>query len=194
MVGKTNVKVKPNEKNKIDYIEYIQSTGTQYIDTGLIMKKGNKIELDFSIISGTVLALGSTNVYNSTNNLGVELNKTYVWTRGTKYNVTLSNPSEYKFIATFGSSLKYQIGTWNITLSVSYNSLNYYLFACNENNVPSWNKGGEIYRCKIYDNDTLIRDFRPCKDESGVYCMYEEVEKKYYYNKGTGSFIGGASI
>ena len=39
MVGKTNVKVKPNEKIKIDYVEYIQSTGTQYIDTGLIMKK-----------------------------------------------------------------------------------------------------------------------------------------------------------
>jgi hypothetical protein len=24
--------------------------------------------------------------------------------------------------------------------------------------------------------------------------MYDKIEKKYYYNKGTGSFIGGASI
>lgn len=46
-----------------------------------------------------------------------------------------------------------------------------------------------IYDCKIYDNDVLIRDMIPVLDKNGVACMYDKVNKKYYYNKGTGEFL-----
>ena len=52
----------------------------------------------------------------------------------------------------------------------------------------------KIHSFKMYKGDVLVRDFRPVKDGAGVYCLYDEVEKRYYYNQGTGSFIGGASI
>ena len=40
-----------------------------------------------------------------------------------------------------------------------------------------------IYDCKIYDNDILIRDMIPVLDKNGVACMYDKVNKKYYYNE-----------
>ena len=51
-----------------------------------------------------------------------------------------------------------------------------------------------LYGFEIYDGSTLIRDFRPYKDASGVICLYDLVEQKCYYNKGTGSFVAGEEI
>ena len=47
-----------------------------------------------------------------------------------------------------------------------------------------------VYDFKIYDGETLVRDFVPWKDEYGIICLHDNVENKNYYNKGTGTFIG----
>ena len=48
-----------------------------------------------------------------------------------------------------------------------------------------------FYYFKIYKNDVLVRDLRPCIDPEGVVCMYDMVHKKYFYNQGTGTFTAG---
>ena len=52
----------------------------------------------------------------------------------------------------------------------------------------------KIYYFKIYDNDVLVRDFIPVLDNYGTPCMYDKVERKFYYNAGTGDFIAGPII
>ena len=47
----------------------------------------------------------------------------------------------------------------------------------------------KLYSCKIWDNDDLIRDYIPVLDIEGVPCLYDKVEKKYYYNEGTLEFL-----
>ena len=47
---------------------------------------------------------------------------------------------------------------------------------------------------KIYDEDTLLRDYVPVLDENNIACLYDTVEGKFYYNQGTGVFIGGAEV
>ncbi len=44
---------------------------------------------------------------------------------------------------------------------------------------------------KIYSNNKLVRDFIPVLDEDNKPCLYDKVEKKYYYNQGTGEFLYG---
>ena len=51
-----------------------------------------------------------------------------------------------------------------------------------------------FYYFQIYDNDTLVRDFIPVLDPDGIPCMYDKVERKFYYNAGTGQFIAGPAI
>ena len=50
---------------------------------------------------------------------------------------------------------------------------------------------GRIYSCKHYSGDELIQDFVPCLDTGGVPCMFDLVSRKSFYNKGTGSFTWG---
>lgn len=50
---------------------------------------------------------------------------------------------------------------------------------------------GRIYSCKHYSGDELIQDFVPCLDTEGVPCMFDLVSQKPFYNVGTGSFTWG---
>lgn len=38
-----------------------------------------------------------------------------------------------------------------------------------------------VYSLKIYEGNTLVRDYRPALDSSGVACLYEELQGKSYY-------------
>lgn len=51
---------------------------------------------------------------------------------------------------------------------------------------------GKIYNLKLYDNGTLVRNFIPSRNSSGVLGMYDIVNNKFYTNLGTGTFVGGA--
>lgn len=48
-----------------------------------------------------------------------------------------------------------------------------------------------IYYLKLYDEGELARDFIPILDGDNKPCLYDKVEKKYYYNQGTGEFLYG---
>lgn len=61
---------------------------------------------------------------------------------------------------------------------------NIYLFTWNNANLADARCfKGKVYNFKIYDNDVLIRNMIPVLDKNGVACMYDKVNKKFYYNK-----------
>ena len=55
-------------------------------------------------------------------------------------------------------------------------------------------KGVKLYSFKAYSNDTLIRDFIPCKNSSGEVGLYDLDGGEFYANEGTGSFTAGRAI
>lgn len=66
---------------------------------------------------------------------------------------------------------------------------NLVLFGVNTAGTITKSNKINIYDCKIYDNDILIRDMIPVLDKNGVACMYDKANKKFYYNSGTGTFL-----
>ncbi len=52
----------------------------------------------------------------------------------------------------------------------------------------------KLYEFKLWDNGNLIYDMIPVLDHSGTPCMLDKVEGKFYYNAGTGQFIAGPVI
>ena len=68
-----------------------------------------------------------------------------------------------------------------------------YMFAYNSNGTATPSGAMRIYSCKIYDNGMLIRDYVPCKNANNIVGMYDKVNRKFYVNLGTGSFIAGNS-
>ena len=51
-----------------------------------------------------------------------------------------------------------------------------------------------LYSCIIYNGDTPIRKFIPCKNSSGAVGLYDTVGGTFYGNSGTGVFTAGAEI
>jgi hypothetical protein len=46
----------------------------------------------------------------------------------------------------------------------------------------------KVYYCKIWDGDTLIRDFQPVVNDDGEIGLYDVVNAQFYGNIGTGTF------
>jgi hypothetical protein len=194
MIGLTNA---IDKFNGVNYIQYIESTGTQHIDTGVIVTGATGFELDFEYyeggrilgvvdgsFTGGFVLYGSANMYYNgiSGSNGVDLGDFGV---GERKKITLKNNVVTKLDGTthtFPSATFSSNGTL-IIFGLRYNG------NVEENTRASM----KLYNFKIYNGDTLIRNFRACKDENGVYCLYDKVEKKYYYNGGTGSFSGSNS-
>lgn len=180
----------------INYVEYIQSSGTQYIDTGFIPNQDTRVVMDFQWLgSGTQAMFGArtsaaSNTYGFLYNSGSFRSDYY-----TSYAQTWPGSSTARWqvdkngrTTTFnGTSQSYSAATF-----VSPNSL--YLFAVNELGNIQFPSTMRLYSCKVYDNGTLVRDYNPCLDASGVACLYDKVNKEYVYNAGTGAFTAGTSI
>ena len=200
-----DTKILPNEYTQVEYIE---STGTQYIDTGVKPTSNTKINIDFMWLgSGTSLWLplyGERDVsvgtstyfalYIDANNRwmspnyagfdpgsgsGVQINKNQ------KYNIRTDGGSLY-----LNNELKSGASTTN-TLTTSNYSM--YLFENNvSNSITSRQPYFRVYRCKFYEGTTLIRDFIPCyRNNDSVVGLYDLVNNTFYSNKGTGNFVKG---
>ena len=208
MIGKTNVKVKPNKnKSLIDYVEYIQSTGVQYINTEVLPATDITYEIDVEITKAT--SQEDTCLFGG--RAGSNSNQYVLWDGHNTSNAarktipvfgTLQNAYTYaspngKTIFKYDGSRFYCNGDsiFTMTNTSGYSNYPIYLFALNNNNTAdSRMYKGKLFYFKIYKARVLIRDFRPVKDGAGVYCLYDEVEQRCYYNQGTGTFKGGASI
>lgn len=75
---------------------------------------------------------------------------------------------------------------------------NAYIFATNQNGMPLNNSGQygkfKLYSLKIWDDGTLVRNFIPCVSKEGVAGLYDITPgavKKFYANDGTGEFEAG---
>ena len=51
-----------------------------------------------------------------------------------------------------------------------------------------------LYYCRIYDGNTIIRDYIPCKNAGGAVGLYDLIGQKFYGNAGTGSFTAGPVV
>ena len=67
---------------------------------------------------------------------------------------------------------------------------NLYLFVRNSPSVDGY-AHMKLYSCAIYDSGVKIRDFKPCLDADGVPCLYDLISKTAFYNQGRGSFTWG---
>lgn len=56
------------------------------------------------------------------------------------------------------------------------------------------NASARMWRCKIYVNGTLVRDFVPCRDGSNVGYLYDAANDQIYNKYGSGDLIIGPDV
>lgn len=177
-------------------LEYIQSSGTQYIDTGIIGSYDTRVTAEFEILSigsGTVFVFGSQANNNVRFCLGITSASVFRSDYGTEYISGPSAATGTKYTADKNRNVCTINGTAiNSNAQTFTGTTNIYLFARSYSSLSYASL--KMYGCKIYSNDVLVRDFIPCKNASGVVGMWDDVEQKFYKNAGSGSFVAGLEI
>lgn len=204
LIKKSAGSILPAEYQQVDYIE---SSGTQYIDTGYKPNERSEYELDFefaefyesitgfvfgSRISGTQEATGFTANVSS-------INKYNYLGRGSFYaeirNNELSLNTNYNFkIKNDGFIVN------GITKDTTQNTLtgiatfNLYIFNSNNGSLSTGSKI-KLKKFKIYENNVTVKNFIPCYRKSdNVVGLYDLVNKVFYTNAGTGAFTYGSEV
>lgn len=178
-------------------LEYIESSGKQYIDTGFKPNQNTRIIADMKLEDKT-----STSVLFGSRVSVSSLRYEFLSASGLFY-----SPYNTSAGSTMTSTLNKILIDKNKNVTSVDNNIfstfstatfqcnwNLYLFAVNNNGIANLNTYAKLYSCKIYDNDVLIRNFIPCKNPSGIIGLYDTVNSQFYKNLGTGTFIAGPEI
>lgn len=186
-------------------LEYIESSGTQYIDTEFKPNGTTKIVCDFQMVNqGTEQqgvfgsrpgASGRFTVFTgkSTGALQVDYNTSEILAESGNSisGLNLNNRNTIEV----SNSLIINGNTIKTVSAVSFTST-YNLFLFANNNVGTAQLPGtlKLYSCQIYDNGLLVRDFIPCKKANGTVGVLDNVNSVFYGNTGTGVFTAGAEV
>lgn len=181
-------------------LEYIQSSGTQYINTSFVPNFETRIVMDCEIISytsnasffGARAAAAGNDI---TSNTLVIMAEGYI--RSDYYGSSVNNSSIPSGRITIDrSSNVTTFGTTTLRNTVSNRSSQdtLYLFATNTNGSSSLLGRIRLYSCKIYDGEILVRDYIPCKNSSGSVGLYDMTNNTFYSNQGSGTFASGPIV
>ena len=181
--------------DNVEQLEYIESTGTQYIDTGVFPSNNLKINIKACYTnSNSSYMLGSDNAYNA--GIHIRLDSKYIGIFGDSImNTGVVSQVNVPVTITLQNNKIYvdgQLKGSGTTQDVSkYSKSSIYVFCTHRGGKAQYNTSMRLYELQMYDGDTLVRDFVPVIDGSNIACLYDRVEKKCYYNAGTGTFSYG---
>lgn len=200
--------------NTYQEVEYIQSSGDQWIDTWYILTSNPKFDINFAFLwwdsNSWIPICGSRNNTGAhfswfcclyVNSSSYYVTPNYAWfdpwasswvsiTSGVKYNII---EDAWKFYLDW--VYKSAASTTNTYVSVV--GRNFLLFANNDR--ENWLQirwcRMKLYWCKLYNNWTLVRNFVPCYRKSdSVIWLYDLVNNQFYTNSWTGTFTKWSDI
>lgn len=174
-------------------VQYIQSSGTQYVDTGFKPNQDSRVLIKLSTSeTGSHTVFGAD--FSWTDDgfaLGVGFTH-YGKETGTISGLNNESPHEVDF----NKNIIFIDGSTVLTMGASTFSVphNLALFANNRAGGIQEKTTMALYYCRIYDGNTIIRDYIPCKNAGGAVGLYDLVDGKFYGNAGTGSFTAGPVV
>ena len=214
----SNIKVLiPNEYQEVEYIE---STGKQWINTEFFPTTKTKAEIDIELteLEGGAykFIMGSRNTTYNTNGYFWEIfinpskllhvqvgdygnnriiQKEYTVIPGARMKISFDPSQKQLFVN--DEVIEYfngDVGDKKVDYPM-YLLTTIYGDEVNMESTKIYAVSAKLYSTTIYDDDKLVRDFVPCYRKSdGVIGLYDRVENKFYTNSGTGSFQKGEDI
>ena len=182
-------------------VEYIESSGTQYIDTGFKQNQNSRI-----VMSAQVTQQPSTHAWLFEGRISTRSGgKSVFLLGGAVWNADYNGGGRRKAFPDIGifdalsidfdkNSLQINEDSFTWTTLTFQSTANLALSACNTAGAISGYISAKLYNCQIYDNGALVRNFVPCQDPTGNVGLYDLVGAQFYGNAGTGAFVAGPEI
>lgn len=177
-------------------LEYIEGTGTQYINTGVIPTQSTSFSFGIYMKEITGACIIGCIVNNDNNDYRIfNYNNQIYWDMQSSRLIGATNSflaNEYINFDVGNNYVKKNGATvlTGTTISSFTGDCPIQILRDNPTGSSTCAKG-RVYYLKIYNSGTLVRNMLPCKNESDIVGMYDTVEKKFYNNNGTGTFIAG---
>ena len=181
-------------------LEYIESTGTQYINTGIVGKSGVSVQAKFMLntsdngslfgnrMSGSTRfwpAMWYSNKWNATVAVDSYSRSTAISANTMYVTYFVSNSSGWTFDV---NGTRVVSGTDTVN-----NTNNMWMFGTNNGSLQYPFKG-KAYYAMVWENDVLVRNFIPAKNSSNVVGMYDTVSGTFFTNSGSGNFTAGPEL
>lgn len=171
-------------------LEYIESTGTQYINT--LLKASNSIDIEISFKCDNT-SINYQRIYGIEGSVAYEMMCDNRNLTGWNFNgnlVTSFDPTNnYKTVKYVGSTGAVTVDSVSLGTATPSGDTNKDLWLFRGNDRYSHYK---LQYCKIWNSGNLARDFIPAKKLfTGEVGLYDKVNKTWYFNAGTGDFIEG---
>ena len=195
LIGNTIQTIVNNLPAEYQAVDYIETTGTQYINTGVKTTVPIEIETEMSFTNVSSRQLtGSESFYFGINASGyfeiytastIQAVENQFYKINSQYTTSakklfIDNAEVLSIDGTFSSNDKYQYLGGIGTGATSYLTL-----MCKS----------RFKYYKIYSNNILVRNFVPCYRKSdNVVGFYDLVNSEFYTNNGTGTFSYGKAI
>ena len=180
-------------------VAYLESHGTEWIDTGIIPTKATSCKLDGQFRRVDVSQING--VYDDLHgplgfDIGVYNGKWFARRFGENILKITAETNRHVFeIISDESAFSIDGTKYNLKFSSGSFSKSIHLFVRNDvdagNNSNRFYCNLDLYGFSARENDTLIQDLIPVLDLSGRPAMYDEVSGNLFYNQGTGEFTWG---
>lgn len=178
-------------------VEYLEGTGSQYINTGIY--DVDKIDCTWQLVTYSQWygAYGNyiDEATNVTRLIGQHIDNDQMWFNhdslaGQAIGVPVVARNKNRTIATnFGIDINGTFYPYDRPQG-NKNTSNIVLFGQNS----SQRSRIKIYRFAMYKDDILVRNYIPCIDPAGAVGMYDMVGKQFYGNAGAGTFVVGPAV
>ena len=184
-------------------LAYLQSSGSQYINSGMTCSDFNDIEVKFASTNvnsdrNYIYGIDFTNSnpkyrsqfsYSKTHFIGYGDNPNYIKSTAlftVNLNDHVLSTDGPNFILD-GNTIWTSPGTWpGDRVAVTGPT---FIFSNNKDNAGAAQGGPvKIYYFKMYKNSTLVADFVPALDWNNRPGLYDKKRKEMFYNAGSGNF------
>lgn len=179
-------------------LEYVQSTGAQYIDTGIVPDAYTKVECDFALTevgSSNVAIFGVAGQFSFR-----KFNATTFRTNGSD-NVNFTNilpdTNQHTVTKTATSTTLTAVGVSDETKTTSAGScsLTLSIFAQHSGTSSYANNSSiKLYGFRIYDGNTLIKDFVPAKNLNDTVGLYDVLSDTFYVSGSETALVAGPVV
>lgn len=179
-------------------LEYIQSTGIQYINTEFNPSSDTRVDMTCEpTTTGTGKGIFGARKSASVDEFGVDIPSTTAIR--SIYGTESQNLTVSTVLQKFSIVKNKNVCTVNGT-AITHTKQNFTtsfpirLFDKNSGGSAWGQISMKLYSCQIYDNGTPVRNFIPCKNPSGVVGLYDLVDGKFYTNAVAGNFTAGETV
>lgn len=183
-------------------LEYIESSGTQYIDTGFHPTQSTRIIMDVQM---TTLNPDGHEWFFGARRTGSAAAFGFFWNYSAqKFGATYGNKqvdissavgkNERIIIDQNRNQLTFNGQSYTFPVATFQTPVNLPLLARNTNGTLAAYISAKVWSAQLFDDGQLIRDYVPCKNSSGEVGLYDLIDGEFYPNAGAGVFSAGPEV